>query len=255
MTNNFGKQFNLSERVALVTGGSRGIGRAICLALAECGAHVVINYASNEAEATNCQQMIENAGGSASLLKFDVANKELVDRSIKDLVRSQGRLDILINNAGVSADGLAVKFKEDNFAKIMDTNLKGAMQCSAAAALAMMKNRWGRIINISSVVGQMGNAGQSIYSASKAGMIGYTKAVAKEMASRGVTVNVVAPGFIDTDMTRSLPDKAKDAYLSSIPTGRFGEASEVASSVAFLSSNMASYITGQVIGVNGGLYI
>ncbi len=243
----------LAGKNALVTGGSRGIGRAICLRLSEMGAHVAINYTSNKEAAESVKKEIEANGGSATLLPFDVSNKEDVKGAISGFIKDVGPIEVLVNNAGITRDGLLLRMKEEDWDKVLSINLKGAFNCIQACAMNMMKCKWGRIINIGSVVGTIGNIGQANYAASKAGLEGLTKTVAKEMASRGITVNLVAPGFIETDMTAGLPDEIKERLLGEIPLGRMGSPKEVAEAVAFLASPAASYITGHTLHVNGGL--
>ncbi|MCO6431290.1 MAG: 3-oxoacyl-[acyl-carrier-protein] reductase [Deltaproteobacteria bacterium] len=246
---------DLSGSVALVTGGSRGIGRAIALKLASRGAHVYVNYTSRPDAAEEVVAKCRELGGSADALGFDVSSSEAVDQAIDEIKKRSSKLDILVNNAGISRDGLFIRMKDDEWQQTLAINLTGAFNCSRAAARLMMKARYGRIINISSVVGEMGNAGQVPYVSSKAGLIGMTKAVARELASRNVTVNAVTPGFIETDMTHVLDEKVKEQTLANIPLGRFGQADEVAELVLFLSQKESSYITGQVIGVNGGMHM
>jgi 3-oxoacyl-[acyl-carrier protein] reductase len=247
--------FSLSDKVAVVTGGSRGIGRAICQALAVAGAHVVVNYQGNEAAAAETLANLEQAGGRGELLRFDVADPEASDAALHDVVKRHGRLDILVNNAGVSIDQLLLRVTQEQVDKTFGVNVSGALFCAKAAIRPMMKKRSGRIINVSSVVGEMGNAGQAVYSASKAALIGLTKTLAREYASRGVTVNAVAPGFIATDMTSTMPEEAQKWVLSQTPLGRVGSPDEVAAAVLFLASDEAAYITGQVLRVNGGMYV
>jgi 3-oxoacyl-[acyl-carrier protein] reductase len=243
----------LKGKIALVTGGSRGIGRAVCLKLAGLGAHVFINYASNEAAARAVMDAIAGSGGSASLLPFNVADRDAASDAIKGLIAGAGALHILVNNAGIARDSLVARMKPEDWDGVVSINLTGAFNCIQPAIMTMMKQRWGRIVNIGSVVGSMGNPGQANYAAAKAGLEGLTKSVAREVASRGVTVNVVSPGFIDTDMTAGLPEKIREHLLTQIPMGRMGAVEEVAEAVAFLSSAGASYITGHVLHVNGGL--
>ncbi len=240
-------------KIAIVTGGSRGIGKAICKELAQQGALVYINFVSNEDAAKQVQSEIEADGGKAELLPFDVADSKAVSKAIKGVISDQGGVHILVNNAGITRDGLLARMKDEDWDKVLSTNLTGMFYCTKAVLMKMMKQRWGRIINIGSVVGAMGNPGQANYAAAKAGIEGFTKSVAKEVASRNITANVVAPGFIETDMTQVLPDKVKEGLLGQIPAGRFGKPEDVASAVAFLASDAASYITGHVLHVNGGL--
>lgn len=251
------ESLSLAGRKALVTGASRGIGRAIATTLAARGATVAINYNSSEGPAAELKAEIEAAGGTAITIGFDVGNAEAATAGVKQTVEQLGGLDILVNNAGISIDSLLMRASIDDFQKILRINLEGALSCSKAAARHLLKARTaGRIINISSVVGEQGNAGQSMYAASKAGLLGMTKSLAQELASRGVTVNAITPGFIETDMTEaSVQGKARDALLAKIPLGRIGQATEVAEAVAFLASPAAGYITGHVLRVNGGLAI
>jgi 3-oxoacyl-[acyl-carrier protein] reductase len=241
------------QKIAIVTGASRGIGRAIALELARSGSHVVINYNGSEAAATEVLQQIESAGGSASLYRCDVSDFSESEKFIKTVIQTYGRIDILVNNAGITKDGLLMAMSEEDFSKVIDVNLKGTFHCIRHAARQMIRQRSGRIVNLASVVGVCGNAGQANYAASKAGVIGLTKSAAKELASRGITVNAVAPGFIDTDMTRALSDKVREASAAMIPMGQFGTAEDVARTVAFLASDGAGYITGQVLCVDGGM--
>jgi len=245
----------LSGKVALVTGGSRGIGRAICLRLAGLGAQVVVNFVSNPAAAEETAGLIEAAGGKAILSKFDVADTGQVQSAIETIVEQCGSIDILVNNAGITRDGLLMKMKEESWDQVLDTNLKGAFTCIKAASRTMMKRRWGRIVNISSVIGFLGNAGQVNYAAAKAGLVGLTRSVARELASRSITVNGVAPGYIDTDMTSELPAEIKEKILAEIPLGCMGSAEDVASAVAYLVRDEARYVTGQFLHVNGGMFM
>jgi 3-oxoacyl-[acyl-carrier protein] reductase len=239
---------------ALVTGASRGIGKCIAETLAAAGWPVLLTYASKAAEAEAVVQGIRAAGGHASAFQLDIADSAAVAAFFQNEIRDKVRLEVLVNNAGITRDGFLVRMKDEDFDKVIEVNLKGVFACMREAAKLMSKQRSGRIVNIGSVVGQMGNAGQINYSAAKAGIIGMTKSAAKELASRKVTVNCVAPGFIETDMTRALPESVREQYLANIPLGRFGSAQDVADAAAFLVSDKAAYITGQVLAVNGGLY-
>jgi 3-oxoacyl-[acyl-carrier protein] reductase len=246
--------FSLKDKVAIVTGASQGIGRETALALAEAGAKVVV-AARNEEKLAALVSEITAAGGEAFAVKMDVADAEQVKAGFKQVIEKFGRLDILVNNAAVTRDGLAMRMKKEDWEAVLQTNLTGAHFCIQQALPTMMKARAGRIINISSVVAQSGNAGQANYVAAKAGLIGLTKAIAIEIASRNVTVNAVAPGFIETPMTDVLPDKVKEELKTRIPLGRMGSARDVASAIVFLASDEACYITGHVLNVNGGMYL
>ena len=243
----------LDGKTALVTGASRGIGRAIALCLAAEGARVAINYAGNVKAAEEVKAAIEAAGGTAILCQADIADSAAVEAMVANVVKEFGTIDILVNNAGITRDTLLMRMKDEDFAKVLDTNLKGVFYCTKAISKLMMKKRSGRIVNMASVVGLVGNAGQTNYAAAKAGVIGFSKSAAKELASRGITVNVVAPGFIGTDMTAGLPESVKEKMLTDIPLGRMGKPEDVASAVLFLASDQASYITGQVVNVDGGM--
>ena len=245
----------LSGKTALVTGASRGIGRAIALRFAAEGAFVVANYAGNEAAAAETLAAIASAGGSAVLSRFDVGDAAQVDAAVKAIVAERGRIDILVNNAGVTRDNLLMRLTEDDFDAVVRTNLKGTFLVTKVVSRQMIRQRSGRIVNMSSVVGEMGNAGQSVYAATKAGILGFTKAMARELASREITVNAIAPGFITTDMTQSLPEAARKEFAERIPLGRFGAPEEVAELALFLASDAAAYVTGQVVGINGGMYM
>ena len=244
---------DFSGKTAVVTGGSRGIGRAVCLELAKSGANVVLCYAGNETAANETVSACEALGAKALAVKCDVADSAQVKALMDEAVKAFGRIDILVNNAGITRDGLLMMMKEEDFDAVISANLRGTFLCMKAVSRLMMKQRYGRIVNLSSVVGLRGNAGQVNYAASKAGVIGMTKSLAKELASRGVTVNAVAPGFIDTDMTAAMPEAAKTATLASIPMQRLGAPEDIAKAVAFLASDDAAYITGQVIAVDGGM--
>ena len=243
----------LKNKIALITGAGRGIGRAIAIALAKEGAEVVINYNGSEERAKEVKQTIEENGGKASIYKCNVSDFAACEAMIKDIVKEYGHLDILVNNAGITKDGLLMKMSEEDFDKVLDTNLKGTFHTIRAALRQMIRQRSGRIINMASVVGVSGNAGQANYAASKAGVIGLTKTAAREVASRGITVNAIAPGFIKTDMTDVLSDKVKENISASIPMGSMGTAEDVAKAAAFLASDGARYITGQVLRVDGGM--
>lgn len=244
-----------SKRVALVTGASRGIGRAIAVELARRGSFVIVNYSSSPEAAQETLHAVREAGGDGEVLQFAVQDSAAVDDAFDGIKARHGRLDILVNNAGISRDGLVLRMKDEEWLATLGVNLSGAFFCARAAARLMLKAKTGRIVNISSVVGEMGNAGQAPYVSSKAGMIGLTKSLAKEFASRNITVNAVTPGFIETDMTAALDAKLQEEHMKAIPLGRYGQAAEVAQLVSFLSSDAAGYITGQVIGINGGMYM
>lgn len=245
----------LAGQVAIVTGGSRGIGAAIARDLAAAGAHVVVTCREQRAQADAVVAGIQAAGGSAEAVTFDVAVSSEVEATMREVVARLGKVDVLVNNAGVSADGLIVRISDDQWQRVLDVNLKGVFNCTKSVARPMMRARAGRIINLSSVVGVTGNTGQAAYAAAKAGIIGFTKSTARELASRGITANVVAPGFIETDMTEDLDAGARDMYRAMIPLGRLGRGEDVAAAVTFLAGPGASYITGQVIHINGGLYV
>jgi 3-oxoacyl-[acyl-carrier protein] reductase len=246
---------SLEGQIGLVTGGSRGIGRAIVLALGRLGAHVIINYRGNHGAATETLQELLKRGGRGELSQFDISNEGQIEEAVKKIVDQHKKIDILVNNAGVTSDNLLIRIKSEEWDQVVGINLKGTIFCTKAVSRVMIRQRYGRIINLSSVVGQMGNAGQSLYASTKSGIIGFTKAVAREVASRGITVNAVAPGFIETEMTEQLAPKLQEECLHSIPLGRFGNCDEVAELVVFLAGAGAGYITGQVLNVNGGLYM
>jgi len=249
------------KRTVVVTGASRGIGRSICLSLASPDTQIYFNYFSpgnpeaEEAAAAETEKLVADLGSSANSMSVDVADAKDVEAFFEKIVDETGRVDILVNNAGITKDGLLVRMKENDWDMVLNINLKGAFTCTRLAARIMMKQRYGRIVNIASVVGVTGNPGQANYSASKAGLIGLTKTAAKELASRNVTVNAVAPGFIETDMTAALSEKARTAMLDQVPMRRGGQPEDVAAAVKFLASDDAAYITGQVIHVNGGMYM
>ena len=243
----------LDGEIALVTGGSRGIGRAIALRLAEEGAKVAINYAGNQTAAEEVKAIIEQHGGTAMIVQTDVSDSTAAAEMVARVHEELGGLDILVNNAGITRDTLLVRMKDEDFDAVINTNLKGIYACTKAAAKFMTKQRSGRIVNLSSVVGEIGNIGQTNYVAAKAGVIGFSKAAAKELAARHVTVNVVAPGFIDTDMTAVLKDSIREKLIEGIPLGALGKPEHVADAVLFLVSDAASYITGQVLNVDGGM--
>ena len=244
---------NLEGKIALVTGASRGIGRAIALALAAAGADIAVNYAGSEAAAKEVAAEIEAMGRKAMVVQADISSNEASTAMIDQVVKEFGRIDILVNNAGITRDGLLMRMKEADWDAVLTTNLKGVFNCTKAAVKYMMKQKYGRIVSISSVVGLMGNAGQANYAAAKAGVIGFTKAVAKEVAARGINVNAVAPGFIKTDMTSVLSEKVVENLVAGIPLNRLGEPDDIAKAVLFLVSDDANYITGQTLHVDGGM--
>lgn len=243
---------DLSGKVAIVTGASRGIGRAVAVRLASRGAHVVAVARGDNANATASE--IQNAGGSAVAVSADVTNRPAIDAVIAQALEQSGHIDILVNNAGITRDQLLMRMKPDDWDQVIATNLTAAFGCAQAVIKPMIKQRGGRIVSISSVVGQSGNAGQANYAASKAGLIGFCKSMAREVASRGITVNVVAPGLIETDMTKALTGASREDWAEKIPLGRLGRPEDVAHAVCFLASDEASYITGHVLAVNGGMY-
>ena len=243
------------KKIAVVTGGARGIGKAIALELAKAGNLVVINYNGSEEKARETKAEIEAVGGQADILQCNVADFDACEAFFKAVAEKYGRVDILVNNAGVTKDGLLMKMSEEDFSRVVDINLKGTFNCIRHVSRMMLKQRSGKIINISSVSGVMGNAGQANYSASKAGVIGLTKSVARELASRGITCNAVAPGFIETEMTEAMLEAARETVKKQIPLQRTGQVSDVAGVAAFLASDLADYITGQVISVDGGMHM
>lgn len=246
---------SLTGQIALVTGGSRGIGRAVVLALSGSGAYVVINYHGNQEAAEETLNLVTAKGGQGEILRFDVSIEHEIEEAAKIIVDRHQKIDILVNNAGVTSDNLLIRMKSEEWDHVIGTNLRGTVFCTKAVCRIMIRQRYGRIVNLSSVVGQMGNVGQSLYAATKAGILGFTKSVAREIASRGITVNAVSPGFIKTEMTAQLPSQMQEEFLRSIPVGRFGTCEEVAEVVVFLAGSGAGYITGQVVNVNGGLYM
>lgn len=247
--------FRLDGKVALVTGGSRGIGRACSEALAELGALVVVNYVKGEAAAREVADGIVAKGGKAETVGFDVADTKATETAIEEVVKKHGRLDILVANAGIAIDGLLLRVKDEDLDRLFATNVRGAITCARCAIRPMMKAKAGRIIFLSSVVGEMGNVGQTAYAASKAAVLGAAKSIAREYASRNITVNAVAPGYIDTDMTTGMNDQMKEYILKVTPLGRTGTGRDVAGAVAYLASEEAGYVTGQVLRVNGGMYV
>jgi 3-oxoacyl-[acyl-carrier protein] reductase len=246
---------DFAGQVALVTGGSRGIGRACCVALAKRGAKVAINYAGNEEAAAQTAALVAAAGGESKLFRFDVSDAAAGAKAVEEIVAAWGRLDVLVNNAGIAIDGLLLRLKEEDLERQLAVNVKGAILLSKAVAKPMMKQRQGAIVNLSSVVGEMGNAGQSIYATTKAALFGFTKSLARELASRHIRVNAVAPGFIVTDMTHAIAEPQRQKMLEMIPAARLGTAEEVADAVLFLASKESAYITGEILRVNGGMYM
>jgi 3-oxoacyl-[acyl-carrier protein] reductase len=247
--------FKLDGKVAIVTGASRGIGRACVEALAEHGAHVVINYVKGEDKAREVLDGILAKGLKGEISGFDVGDSDATENAIEAIAKKHGRLDIMIANAGIAIDGLLLRLKDEDLQRMFDINVRGALACARAATRPMMRARTGRVIFISSVIGEMGNVGQTAYAASKAALLGITKSIAREYAGRNVTVNAVTPGFIDTDMTHGMNDAMKEAITKMIPLGRVGTGQEVASACVYLASDEASYVTGQVLRVNGGMYV
>ena len=245
----------LKNKIALITGAGRGIGRAIAIALAKEGAEVVINYNGSEERAKEVKQTIEENGGEASIYKCNVSDFAACEVMIKDIVKEYGHLDILVNNAGITKDGLIMKMKEEDFDSVLNVNLKGTFNTIRHSARQMLKQRSGKIINISSVSGILGNVGQANYAASKAGVIGLTKTMARELGSRGITVNAIAPGFVDTEMTEVLSEEIRENACKQIILGRFGKPEDIANTAVFLASDKADYITGQVISVDGGMNV
>jgi 3-oxoacyl-[acyl-carrier protein] reductase len=247
--------FRLDGKVALVTGGSRGIGRACSEALAEQGATVVVNYVKGADAAREVVEAIAAKGGKAEAAGFDVADSKAVDAGIEEIAKRHGKIDVLVANAGISIDGLLLRLKDDDLDRLWATNVRGAIACARAASRGMMRARWGRIVFMSSVVGEMGNVGQTAYAATKAALLGAAKSIAREYASRAVTANVVAPGYIETDMTAGMTAEMKEQLSKIVPLGRTGTARDIAAACAYLASDEAGYVTGQVLRVNGGMYV
>jgi 3-oxoacyl-[acyl-carrier protein] reductase len=247
--------FRLDGKVALVTGGSRGIGRACCEALAAQGATVIVNYVKGEAAAREVAEAVVAKGGKSDLAGFDVADSKAVDAAVDVLVKRHGKIDVLVANAGISIDGLLLRLKDEDLDRLFATNVRGAIACARACSRGMMRARWGRIVFMSSVVGEMGNVGQTAYAASKAALLGAAKSIAREYASRSLTVNVVAPGYIDTDMTATMTAETREMLTKLVPLGRTGSAADVAAGCVYLASEEAGYVTGQVLRVNGGMYV
>jgi 3-oxoacyl-[acyl-carrier protein] reductase len=247
--------FRLDGKIALVTGGSRGIGRACAEALAEQGATVVVNYVKGEAAARETADAILAKGGKAEIAGFDVADTQATEAALDAVLKKHGKLDVLVANAGIAVDGLLLRLKDEDLQKLFDTNVRGAVTCARVAIKSMMRAKTGRVIFMSSVIGEMGNIGQTGYAITKAAVIGAAKSIAREYASRNITVNCIAPGFIDTDMTAAMNEQAKEMALKLVPLSRTGTAREVAAACAFLASDEAAYVTGQVLRVNGGMYV
>lgn len=247
--------FRLDGRVALVTGGSRGIGRACSEALAAQGATVVVNYVKGEAAARGVADAITAAGGKSDVSGFDVADSKAVDAGVDAIIKRHGKIDVLVANAGIAIDGLLLRLKDDDLETLWSTNVRGAIACARASTKSMMRGRWGRIVFMSSVVGEMGNAGQTAYAASKAALIGVARSIAREYASRNVTANVIAPGFIDTDMTAAMSEEQKAQLTKVVPLGRTGTAQDIAAACVYLASDEAGYVSGQVLRVNGGMHM
>jgi 3-oxoacyl-[acyl-carrier protein] reductase len=247
--------FRLDGKVALVTGGSRGIGRACCEALAEQGATVVVNYVKGEGAAREVADAIKAKGGTAEIVGFDVADTAATEAAMGEVIKRHGKLDVLVASAGIAIDGLLIRMKEEDLTRLFDVNVRGALTCAKVATKAMMRAKTGRVIFLSSVVGEMGNVGQTGYAATKAALIGAAKSIAREFASRNLTVNVVAPGFVETDMTAGMTEDMKKQLTGIIPLARIGSAREIAAACVYLASDEAAYVTGQVLRVNGGMYV
>lgn len=244
----------LKDKIALVTGGSRGIGSSICVELAKAGATVIINYSNSKDSADKVLKVVEDNNGSGEVIGFDVSDVDNVEQSIQGLIEKYKKIDILVNNAGITRDSLFMRMKESQWDEVFDINIKGVFNCTKNVVRNMIKNQYGKIINITSVVGEMGNPGQVNYSSTKSGLIGFTKSLAKELGGKNINVNAVSPGFIETDITDVLSDTIKDKYKEIIPLSRFGQPKDVAKAVLFLASDDSSYITGEVLKINGGLY-
>jgi 3-oxoacyl-[acyl-carrier protein] reductase len=247
--------FRLDGRIALVTGGSRGIGRSCCEALAAQGATVIVNYVKGEAAARGVADAITTTGGKSDLAGFDVANSKAIDAGVDEILKRHGKIDILVANAGIAIDGLLLRLKDDDFERLWATNVRGAVACARATSRSMMRGRWGRIIFMSSVVGEMGNVGQTAYAATKAALVGAARSIAREYASRNLTANVIAPGYIDTDMTAAMGNEQREQLTKIVPLGRTGTARDVAAACVYLASEEAGYVTGQVLRVNGGMHM
>ncbi|MGD0529157.1 MAG: 3-oxoacyl-ACP reductase family protein [Polyangiaceae bacterium] len=247
--------FRLDGRTALVTGGSRGIGRACCEALAAQGATVIVNYVKGEGAAREVAEAIRAKGGKADVSGFDVADSKAVDAAVDAVVKTHGKIDVLVANAGISIDGLLLRLKDEDIDRLFATNVRGAIACARACSRGMMRARWGRIVFMSSVVGEIGNVGQTAYAASKAALLGAAKSIAREYASRNLTVNVVAPGFVETDMTSTMTPEMREALVKMVPLGRIGGAADIAAACVYLASEEAGYVTGQVLRVNGGMHV
>ncbi len=247
--------FRLDGRIALVTGGSRGIGRACSEALAAQGATVIVNYVKGEAAARGVAEAISAAGGKSDIVGFDVADSKAVDTGVDEVLKRHGKIDILVANAGIAIDGLLLRLKDDDFDRLWTTNVRGAVACARASSRSMMRGRWGRIVFMSSVVGEMGNVGQTAYAATKAALLGAARSIAREYASRNVTANVIAPGYIDTDMTATMSEEQKEQLTKVVPLGRTGAARDIAAACVYLASEEAGYVTGQVLRVNGGMHM
>ena len=244
----------LNGKVALITGGSRGIGKAVSIELAKAGAIVIINYANSESSAKEVLNIVEESGGTGEILQFNVSDTIVVEEKIKYILEKYEKIDILVNNAGITRDSLFMRMKEQQWDEVFEVNTKGVFNCTKNVVRSMVKNQYGKIINITSVVGEMGNPGQANYSSTKSAIMGFTKSLAKELGSKNINVNAISPGFIETDITDVLPDSVKEKYKEIIPLSRFGIPEDVAKAVLFLASDDSSYITGEILKINGGLY-